>query len=296
MVSIDLLGYIEEILNHADICFFEKKDALHFLNTLNTLSGGKEIGENPTEKHLEPLFCSHIQSVRKGRSKCGVFLDDFNKLIIIERNKDQVIYKGNYEFNLFPKINHTNHKVVDEYKKHIVLNHQLLKSIFLGGFLCRLALKQTFYPAFLSGAEITKRILEIIKNKLEYPLQPEFYIVKLQKNKIDNDIQREYLKTKEQKFVLDCINRNSSSLHFYNPLLDDHLNSYFANGMVRRQLKDKGFIDTNGFILYDSVYRSTIGSSPKRKGSPSENDKEKQLIYAVKHRNLVVNIFNLGIY
>jgi hypothetical protein len=293
IVNIDLLGFIEEILAYADICIFEKKDALAFFSTLNTLNGGPEQFNQLQDKNLDPLFCAHIRALRKGRTKTGLFLDDFNKLHVIERNMDQIIYKSSYDFTLYPKINHTNQKLVDDYKKYLVLNHQLLKSIFIGGFLSKLVNKNSFYPSFLVGSEITKRVLELLKNKLDYPLQPEFYTVKLQKTKIEKEMETEYLRTKEQKFVLDCINKNSSTLRYYNPLLDDHLHSYFASGLVRKQLKDKGFIDTKGFILYDSVYRSSIGASPKRKPQHTvitDSEKEKQLLYAIKQKNLVVII------
>jgi hypothetical protein len=291
VVNIDLLGFIEEILAYADICVFEKKDALAFLSTLNTLNGGPEQYNNLQDKHLDPLFCTQIRALRKGKTKTGIFLDDFNKLYVIERNGDEILYKASYEFLLHPKVNHTNQKIVDEYKKHIVLNHQLLKSIFLGGFISKIINGQSFYPAFLTGSEIAKRVLELLKNKLDYPLQNEFYVVKLQKTKVEKEMEIEYLKTKEEKFVLDCVNKNSSILRYYNPLMDEHLNSFFAAGPVRKQLKDKGFIDTNGFILYDSVYRSSVGASPKRKENPAtEAEKEKQLLYAIKKNNLVVNI------
>jgi hypothetical protein len=293
VVNIELLGFIEEILAYADICIFEKKDALAFFSTLNTLNGGPDNYNNLQDKHLDMLFCSQIRALRKGKTKTGLFLDDFSKLHVIERNGDEVIYRSTYDFLLHPKINHTNQKIVDEYKKHIVLNHQLLKSIFLGGFISRICNRQSFYPAFLVGSEITKRILELLRNKLDYPLQNEFYIVKLQKTKIEKEMEIEYLKSKEQRFVLDCVNKNSSKLRYYNPLMDEHLNPYFASGFVRKQLKEKGFIDTNGFILYDSVYRSSIGASPKQKeNTPTETEKEKQLLYAIKQKNLVVR-FNL---
>jgi hypothetical protein len=284
VVNIDLLGHIEELLAFADICIFEKKDALALFSTLNTLNGGPDCYNNLQDKNLDPLFCSQIKALKKGRTKSGIFLDEFNKLLVIERNMDQIIYRSSYDFQLHPKINHTNQRIVDDYKKHIVLNHQLLKSIFLGGFISKIANKQSFYPAFLVGSEITKRVLEILRNKLDYPLQNEFYLVKLQKTKIEKDMEVEYLKSKEQQFVLDCVNKNTSTIKVYNPLLDDHLYSFFGSDLVRKQLKDKGFIDTNGFIVYDHIHRS----SPKRKENYSESEKEKQLLYAIKQKNLVV--------
>jgi hypothetical protein len=127
-----------------------------------------------------------------------------------------------------------------------------------------------------------------LKNKLDFPTDENFYLVKLQKTKIEKDIQHEHMKKKEGNWVLDCVNKNSSSLRYYNPLYDDHLNSFFASGTVRKQLRNKGFINTNGFIMYDSNYRSVMGSSPKRK-TANENDKEKQLLYAIKQSNMNEN-------
>jgi hypothetical protein len=73
------------------------------------------------------------------------------------------------------------------------------------------------------------------------------------------------LKSKENKFILDCINERSSRLKIYHPLYDNHLNFFFSSEMNRKQLKEKGFINTNGFIMYDGTYRDVMGSSPKRK-------------------------------
>jgi hypothetical protein len=290
MVSMDSFGFIEEILGYADICLFEKKDALLFFNTLSIFSGGQDYG-HPQDKHLEPLFLDVISVLRKGRKKIGLFLDDFNKFHVIEKDGKHILNRNTYEFQLHPRINHTNQKLVDEYRKYIVLNYQLLKSVFMGGFLSRLVNKQPLYPSFMVGAEITKRVVEMLKNKLDFPFGSEFYNVKLPKTKIQKELELEQLRKQEQKFVLDCVNRNSAQIRHYNPLFDDHLYSYFASSIVRKQLKEKGFIDTRGYILYDAVYRGSMGGSPKRKGTiPNETEKEKQLLHAIRQKNFIVKI------
>jgi hypothetical protein len=289
-IDMELFTIIQDILGYADMCIFEKKDSLNFLNTLSILGGGQDY-VIPQEKHLEPLFLTTIKCLRKSR-KIALFLDEFNKVHVFERNGDYIINRNVYEFLLYPRINHTNQKVVDEYKRHIILNYNLLKSVFLGGFLSRLINKQPLYPSYLVGSEMTKRILEIFKNKMDIPLQNEFYVVKLQKSKVEKELQREQLKKQEQKFVLDCVNTRSSSLKHYNPLLDDHLHTYFASNYVRKQLKTKGFIDTKGFLLYDSVYKNSFGVSPHRKlNTLNDSEREKKLLYTIRHRNLLVSVF-----
>jgi hypothetical protein len=290
LVDMELFTVIQDILGYADICIFEKKDSLNFLNTLSILSGGQEY-VIPQEKHLEPLFLGTIKCLKRSK-KIALFMDEFTKLHILERNGDYIVNRNVYEFSLYPRINHTNQKVVDEYKRHIVLNYQLLKCVLLGGFFSRLINNQPIYTAYLAGSEMTKRILEIFKNKMDIPLQNEFYVVKLPKNKIEKALETEQLKKQEQKFVLDCVNKNSSSLKFYNPLLDDNLHTYFASSYVRRQLKTKGFIDTKGFLLYDSVYKNSLGVSPRRKLNVlDDSDREKKLLYTIRHRNLLVLIY-----
>jgi hypothetical protein len=140
----------------------------------------------------------------------------------------------------------------------LAINYNYLRAIFFGGFFSRLVHQNSYFPAVLSGVESSKRILELIKNKMEIPREPDFYLVKLPRSKIEKGVEAERLKKMEEKWVLDCNNKTSSSLTYYNPLYDDHLNSFFSNNVIRKQLKQKGFINTNGWVMYDANYRNML--------------------------------------
>jgi hypothetical protein len=129
--------------------------------------------------------------------------------------------------------------------------------------------------------------LELFKNKIDFPNDPEFYLVKLQKTKIVKDIKLQKLRKKEEQFVLDCVNKKNASIKFYNPLFDEHLNAFFAGGVIRKQLKDKGFINTNGFVLYDPTYKNIEPpKNVKIKQRLNTSEKERNLLHAIKNNKV----------
>ena len=109
-----------------------------------------------------------------------------------------------YDFTLYPRINHTNQKIVEDYKKLLLVYNPQLKSFFFGGFLARLLssmgnLNLEYYAGFLIGNESVKKILELYKNRIELPNEKNFYLIKLVKTKIQKEIERESLKKKRTK-------------------------------------------------------------------------------------------------
>jgi len=286
VVNLQLLETIMTIMSYTDIFLFEKKECLAFFNMLNQMNYEKDLNE----KQLMDYFFKEIPHFKNSVNKLGLFLDDLQRFYVAEQKKDKVINNLNYEINLHPKINHFNQKIIDEYKKIMTINNSYFKSIFFGGYFSNYIFNEDHYTSYFSGAESTKRILEIFKNKIDFPTNPEFYLIKLQKQKFLKDQQKEKLKQKEEKFVLDCINKTNSSIKYYNPLFDDNLNAFFASSIIRKQLKDKGFINTNGFVLYDSSYKSLIGASPKTKKRLDTSERERHLLLAIK-QNRVINHF-----
>ena len=69
----------------------------------------------------------------------------------------------------------------------------------------------------------------------------------------------------EGKFKLDCVDKTKSRYKEYNPLFDKNLNPYFSTNVNKKTLTSGGFVTNDGYIIYDSVYRDTLGSIPKRK-------------------------------
>ena len=59
------------------------------------------------------------------KEKIGIFIDDFNKLIIIKvRNKDEPFEMINYDLKCYPKVNPHNIEIIEEYKKIIKENYE----------------------------------------------------------------------------------------------------------------------------------------------------------------------------
>ena len=63
---------------------------------------------------------------------------------------------------------------------------------------------------------------------------------------------------KENGFVLDCTNKQKSTMKDYVSLYDYHLRSFFSSETIRKDLKSKGFIDSKGFIMYDQEHRNAM--------------------------------------
>ena len=287
MINLELIDVILCIMSFTDIFLFDKKECLAFFNMISQMNNEKEIND----KNLFEHFLDKIPHLKTSVSKLGLFMEDLQNFNIVEQRGDKVVFQNEYQLNLHPKINHTNHKVIDEYRKIMVLNNNYFKSIFFGGYFSKYIFLEEHYSSFISGIESTKRILELFKNKIDFPNDPDFYTVKLQKTKIDKDIKLQNLRKKEEQFKLDCVNKRNASIKFYNPLFDEHLNAFFAGGEIRKHLKDKGFINTNGFVLYDPSYKNIEppkkGNTKKRLNTP---DKEKNLLHAIKN-NKVKKLF-----
>jgi len=282
VVNFELLETIMAIMSYTDIFLFEKKECLAFFNMLNQMNYEKDL----SDKQLMEYFFKEVPHQKAAGSKLGLFLDELQKFSVAEQKKDKIINNLTYEINLHPKINHFNQKIVDEYKKIMTINNSYFKSIFFGGYFSNYIFNEDHYTSYFTGAESTKRILEIFKNKIDFPTNPEFYSVSLQKNKIIKDQLKGKLKQKEEKFVLDCVNKTNSTIKYYNPLFDDNLNAFFASGVIRKQLKDKGFINTNGFVLYDSSYKTLLGGPPKAKKRLDTSERGRHLLLAIKQNKV----------
>lgn len=286
VVNLELLETIMTIMSFTDIFLFEKKECLAFFNMLNQMNYEKDLNE----KQLMEYFLKEIPHQKAYVSKLGLFLDELQMFYVVERKKDKILNNLNYEINLHPKINHFNQKIVDEYKKIMTINNSYFKSIFFGGYFSSYIFTEDHFTSFFTGAESAKRVLEIFKNKIDFPDNQDFYVIKLQKNRISKNMEQQKLKQKEEKFVLDCVNKTNSIIKSYNPLFDENLNAFFASEVIRKQLKEKGFINTNGFVLYDSSYKSVLGGPPKPKKRLDTSERERHLLLAIK-QNKVKSFF-----
>lgn len=280
LINIDSLNCLNAVLSFTDIFLFEKKEAIALFNLLNQLNDPnyKEIKGKIPEKQLEKLFFESFVSKRIKGSKLAVFIEDFIKVIVIEKTGGTIL-NNSYPLEMHPRVNHTNQKLVEEYKKNIAVHRYFLKAVFLGGFLSKYSSGFGVVNSVIAGIDITKRILEILRLDLEFPIEADFYIINIKRPGEQSNIVE---KTKEDNFVLDCININKSKLNHYNPLKDNNLFSFFSSNVIRKHLKEVGFINTKGFILEDPSKLTANSPLRDKQNYEIEIEKEKKLLIAIK--------------
>ena len=256
-----------------------------YLNQNISMRKKKEM----TEKDLYEYFrrtiaCNGTLSVLN--SKLGIFLDNnFTKVTFIEVPMNIKATTLSYEIKPYPKLTHNTVDLVELYKGKLRIRRGFFKSIFFAGLLNKIFYTKrknftmdVLYSAYLTGHEIVKRLLNLITNEIPLPENRKFYIVKINNNEVSDYVKKEYLNKKESKFVLDCNNREKSQLKHYVPLFDYNLHEFFENKIVQKDLANKGFIDSKGFVNYDPYYGKAMGI-PKKKSN--------RYTSAVSHSNLI---------
>ena len=88
--------------------------------------------------------------------------------------------------------------------------------------------------------------------------------------------------SKEGGFILDCTNKSKSTLKDYVALYDYHLRGFFSSQLIRKYLKNKGFIDSKGFIMYDPVYRNVMWAHCKNKKKYEGDELKEKIISSIK--------------
>ena len=132
------------------------------------------------------------------------------------------------------------------------------------------------YPAYLTGVDLIKKKIECIKNDIKInEFDDKFYKIKKNIKFISKELEKLSKEEKEEKFLLDCTNKLKSNKKEYISLFDFHLRNYFSNQYIRKDLENKGFIDSKGYILYDPVYKNTMANKMKKKKLNEEQMKEK---------------------
>ena len=105
---------------------------------------------------------------------------------------------------------------------------------------------------------------------------------KLVTKKILKDLEKFASGGKEDGFVLDCTNKQKSTMKDYVSLYDYHLKTFFSSEYVRKDLKSKGFINTKGFIMYDPVHRDVMGKKKeKKKKKVTEEEMKSKLMSSI---------------
>ena len=241
------------------------------VNRFSSVKRTKEMTEKDMFEYFKrTIACNGALSILN--SKLGIFLDsNFSKVTFIEvpMNIKATLYS--YDIKPYPKLSHTTVELVKEYKNCLFGRRDFFKNIFFAGILNKIFFikRKNFgidilYSGYLTGYTILKRLLDLVKRAIPFPDNPKFYIVKINNNDVNEYVKNEINNKKENKFVLDCTNLQKSKLKNYVPLFDYNLHEFFENKSIQKELANKGFINSKGFVNYDPYYRKGMGI-PKKK-------------------------------
>ena len=78
-------------------------------------------------------------------------------------------------------------------------------------------------------------------------------------------------------------------LSFYVSLYDFHLRTFFSSETIRKNLKNKGFIDSKGFIMYDPEHREVMRPKQTKKKKKKVISKD-ELLNSIKDIDVPSNI------
>ena len=273
-----------------DIYFFDKKQAIKSFDEHYKAFTADDPKKSINSRNIYDYF---IKGIATGTGqevpwdKTGIFLDEFNKFIIIQVTKT-VVNKQEYDCQPFPKINPHNMKEVDDYKDIIKENKNDLYSCFLSNIVTSMSRSapkcikpEVIYPAFLTGIDLVKKKVEYKKNKIDFKEEESFYKIKKNPKVLAQELEKLSKGQKEGNFKLDCTNLITSNKKEYVSLYDYHLKNFFSSNIIRKELKDKGFIDSDGYIMYDPVYRSVMGANCNKKKF-TEKEKQEKIINNIK--------------
>ena len=249
-------------------------DLILKLNNVNRFSSArraKEMSEKDMFEYFKKtIACNGALSILN--SKLGIFLDsNFSKVTFIEVPMNIKGTLLTYDIKPYPKLTHTTVDLVELYKGCLRQKRDFFKNIFYAGILNKIfyVKRKNFgmdvlYSGYLTGHTILKRLLDLVKREIPFPDNSKFYIVKISNNEVNEYVKNEINNKKENKFVLDCTNLEKSKLKNYVPLFDYNLHEFFENKSIQRELANKGFINSKGFVNYDPYYRKGMGV-PKKK-------------------------------
>ena len=248
-----------------DLYFFDFKQAIEEFNKHYKIFTTDKTDKSVINKQkVLDYFINGIASGTKKEvdgDKYGFFLEDFIKFYVIHANKKKA-KKNEFDCQLFPKINHNNINLVDEYKNIIKKNVNEYISIFISFILSGIgssgsASNEAIIGGFLNALEIIKRKVECEKNKINLN-EKNLMKYKISEKTLSERIKELNLINQEDEFVLDCTNKEKSELKEYIPLYDYHLVYYFRSSVNQKELKKKGFINDKGYIMYDPVHRKRM--------------------------------------
>ena len=258
------MKFLNNLYYLTDLYFFDFKQAIEEFNRHYKIFTSDKPNKSINKQKLHDYFISGIASGTKKEvdgDKYGFFLEDCVKYYVIHANKKKA-KKNEFDCQLFPKINHNNINLIEEYKNIIKKNVNNYVSIFVTFIISGVAStgsvsNEVIMGAFLNALELVKRKVECEKNNINLT-EKELMKFKLSEKNLADRIQELNLGNQEDDFVLDCTNKEKSELKEYVPLYDYHLVYYFRSDVNQKELKKKGFINDKGFIMYDPVHRKRM--------------------------------------
>ena len=282
---------LNEIFYYTDGYFFDTKQACalfnkHYLcHTTDNLKTKKVINK-------QKVFDYFITAIARGAmdevvgNKVGLFMEDFNRYAIINCSKKTASRK---EVNAqpHPKINTHNIEIIKKYQDILKDNKNDYYSIFVSLAAHEISANNSvsneiIYPTFLTSLEIIKRKVEYTKNGITSINEDQLYKVKINERALQQELKKIVSDTKEGGFVLDCTNKSKSTLKDYVALYDYHLRGFFSSELIRKNLKEKGFIDSKGFIMYDPMYRNVMGAQCKNTKKYEGEELKQKIISNIK--------------
>jgi hypothetical protein len=274
-----------------DLYFFDNKQACKEFDKHYQLFTTDKIKKTINKQKLYDYFISGIASGTKNEvdgDKIGFFLEDFVKYCVVRATKKRA-KKNEFDIKCYPKINHNNMSVVEDYKKVIKKNINNYVSIFISFIINGVASSgstsdEVVIGAFLNALEIIKVKLECQKNDITFNEKAAIKM-QLSEKTLAERIKELSLGNQESGFVLDCVNKEKSELKEYVPLYDYHLVYYFRSDITQKQLQKNGFINENGFIMYDPVHRKRMRKDIVKKKLNKE-EKQKKVENNIKNINV----------
>ena len=292
---------LNQLYDFTNIFFFDTKQCKNVFNkhyetfTEDNIHNRKKI----TKSKIFDYFIKGIATATKEEvtgMKTGLFIDSLKKFTIIYASK-KAANKHELDCQPHPKVNHTNLDLIKEYKKILKANKNDYYSILVSTLIVNCGATspncqstEVIYPAFLIALEIIKKKVEIEKNKVKID-DDNIYKVKISEKAILKDLEKFSSGGKESGFVLDCTNKQKSTMKDYVSLYDYHLKTFFSSEYVRKDLKSKGFINTKGFIMYDPVHRDVMGKiTQKKKKKVTEEEMKNKLRNSIEEIDVPSNI------
>ena len=258
------MKYLNNLYYLTDLYFFDFKQSIEEFNKHYKIFTTDKSDKSINKQKVIDYFINGIASGTKKEvdgDKFGFFLEDFIKFYVVHANKKKA-KKNEFDCQLFPKINHNNINLVDEYKNIIKKNVNEYISIFISFILSGIgssgsASNEAVIGGFLNALEIIKRKVECEKNNITLN-EKNLMKYKISEKTLSERIKELNLINQEDEFVLDCTNKEKSELKEYIPLYDYHLVYYFRSSVNQKELKKKGFINEKGYIMYDPVHRKRM--------------------------------------